>query len=195
MGYIYDATQEMRLILPGMGLSMAEFAAMRRTCGHSNGRAVMFLGFAGHGSHQRFILIALAILMGASCNSVPQNGNRGVARSPILAPDRTAACPIRDSAIDSLVVKARGLAYNGARFADIGTYTCVLAEATGKVRATDPCGATIVTGPAVKLPASPVTIAVRQGVSRREPGALGPPSAWQDAARFLYELRHRAVVG
>jgi hypothetical protein len=67
-----------------------------------------------------------------------------VAKSALVPPDLTIACPIRDSSIDSLVTKGSGLAFNGATFGAIGTYNYILAEATAKVSAKDPCAATIV---------------------------------------------------
>jgi hypothetical protein len=43
--------------------------------------------------------------------------------SAIAPPELAAACPITQSGIESLVVKTTGLAYNGARFGNVGTYT------------------------------------------------------------------------
>jgi hypothetical protein len=67
-----------------------------------------------------------------------------VAKSALVPPELTTACPIRDSSIDSLVTKGTGLAFNGVAFNTTGTYTYILAEATAKVSAKDPCAATIV---------------------------------------------------
>ena len=66
------------------------------------------------------------------------------ARSALVPPDLTDACPITDSRIESLVTKGRGLAFSGKSFGGVGTYDYVLAEATAKVSPTDPCAPTIV---------------------------------------------------
>ena len=66
------------------------------------------------------------------------------AKSAIVAPEMTAACPITNSSIESLVTKGTGLAFNGASFGTVGTYTYILSEATGKVSANDSCAPTIV---------------------------------------------------
>ena len=66
------------------------------------------------------------------------------AKSAIVAPELGAACPITTSSIESLVTKGTGLAYNGATFGSVGSYTYILAEATGKVSANDNCAPTIV---------------------------------------------------
>ncbi len=66
------------------------------------------------------------------------------AKSAIVAPELGVACPITNSSIESLVTKGTGLAFNGASFGTVGTYSYVLAEATGKVAANDNCAPTIV---------------------------------------------------
>jgi Alpha/beta hydrolase domain len=66
------------------------------------------------------------------------------AKSSIVPPELTIACPIIDSSIASLVTKGKGLAFGGASFGTVGTYTYYLSEATAKVSAKDPCAATIV---------------------------------------------------
>lgn len=66
------------------------------------------------------------------------------ARSAMVPPELAAACPITASGIDALVVKGRGVAFNGASFGAVGTYIYLLAEATAHALATDPCAATIV---------------------------------------------------
>lgn len=66
------------------------------------------------------------------------------AQSAIVPPELTVSCPITNSSIDSLSVKGTGSAFNGATFGAVGTYTYYLAEATGKVKPSDPCAATIV---------------------------------------------------
>ena len=65
-------------------------------------------------------------------------------QSALLAAHPDTACPITSSSIDSLVTKGTGLAFNGATFGNVGTYTYILAEATGKVSAKDKCADTIV---------------------------------------------------
>ena len=66
------------------------------------------------------------------------------AKSALVPPELTTSCPITSSSIASLVTKGSGVAFNGATFGAVGTYTYILAEATGKVPAKDPCAATIV---------------------------------------------------
>jgi Alpha/beta hydrolase domain len=66
------------------------------------------------------------------------------ARSALVPPELTVACAIADSSIDSLVTKGTGLAFNGASFGPVGTYTYYLSEATAKVSSKDSCAATIV---------------------------------------------------
>ena len=66
------------------------------------------------------------------------------AKSALVPPELTVSCTITNSSIDSLSVKGTGSAFNGATFGSVGTYTYYLAEATGKVKPTDPCAATIV---------------------------------------------------
>lgn len=72
-----------------------------------------------------------------------RSGNPAAA-SALVPPALTKACPIKNSSIESFVVKGRNLAYNGASFGSVGTYDYILAEATAKVSANDPCAATIV---------------------------------------------------
>ena len=105
----------------------------------------MSMSSKGQGRQARPIfLIGLVAVLVAGCSSLPRGSNSLTARSPIVPPDQTTACAITQSSIDSFVVKGRGLAYNGAQFGSVGTYTYLLAEATGKVKATDRCAATIV---------------------------------------------------
>ncbi len=66
------------------------------------------------------------------------------AKSALLAPEITFSCPITDSSVSVLATKGSGLAFGGASFGAVGTYTYILAEATAKVSAKDPCAATIV---------------------------------------------------
>ncbi len=86
--------------------------------------------------------VTLAAMAGCSC--VAQRDLRLKTGSAIAPPELVAACPITQSAIESLAVKTRGLAYNGTRFGNVGTYTYLLAEAKGTVKASDPCAPTIV---------------------------------------------------
>ena len=69
------------------------------------------------------------------------------AKSSLVAPELTAACPIRNSGIKTLVTKGTGLAFNGASFGTVGTYTYVLAEATATLAASDYCASMIVDAP------------------------------------------------
>jgi Alpha/beta hydrolase domain len=66
------------------------------------------------------------------------------AKSEIVPPELTAACPIQNSYIDSFTVKGSGAAFNGASFGSVGAYKYILAEAVGKVSINDPCASTIV---------------------------------------------------
>lgn len=66
------------------------------------------------------------------------------AKSALVAPELTVSCPITSSRIASLATKGSGVAFNGAAFGSVGTYTYLLAEATGTVSRGDPCAATIV---------------------------------------------------
>jgi len=89
-------------------------------------------------------VVGVAVAVMAGCSSVSQRDSPLKTESAIVPPDLVAACPITQSAIESLVVKTKGLAYNGTRFGSIGTYTYLLAEATGTVNASDRCAPTIV---------------------------------------------------
>jgi len=66
------------------------------------------------------------------------------AKSDLLPPEVSTACPITQSSIESFIVKGSGLAFNGAKFGEVGTYTYFLAEAVGKVNLNDPCAPSIV---------------------------------------------------
>ena len=99
----------------------------------------------------RFSLLATSLCAFiASCSS--SGGDSGsfvapaipAARSALVPPNLTTACPIRASAIDSLVTKGSAVAFNGATFGNSGTYNYILAEATASAQANDPCAATIV---------------------------------------------------
>jgi len=65
-------------------------------------------------------------------------------KSALLAPDTTSPCPITQSSIQSLTTRGTGTAFNGASFGSAGTYKYILAEATGVVKASDPCAPMIV---------------------------------------------------
>lgn len=94
-----------------------------------------------------FLAVASSAALLASCG-----GSGGklllaqlpAAKSELVPPEITTSCPIIRSSIDSLVTKGTGLAFNGASFGNTGTYAYILAEATGKVDASDSCAATIV---------------------------------------------------
>lgn len=66
------------------------------------------------------------------------------AKSALVPPELTVSCPITNSSIDSLITKGTGLAFNGATFGSVGTYTYTLAEATARVSASDVCAPTLV---------------------------------------------------
>ena len=104
----------------------------------------MYKSFCANRSF-RAIALTVLLLMAAGCGTAPKPvADINSPRSPLVPPDLAASCTITTSRIDSLVVKRSGLAYGGASFGNIGTYTYFLAEATGKVKATDPCAVTIV---------------------------------------------------
>ena len=86
----------------------------------------------------------LALMAGCGGGSLFVGPSIPASKSSIVPPELTSACPIVDSSIDSLVTKGTGLAFNGASFGSVGTYTYYLSEATAKVSAKDPCAATIV---------------------------------------------------
>jgi len=90
------------------------------------------------------VVVVGAVFIVAGCSSVSQRESAPSRASVIVPPELATACPITQSAIESLVVKTSGLAYNGARFGNVGTYTYLLAEATGAVNANDKCAPTIV---------------------------------------------------
>ena len=89
-------------------------------------------------------VVGVALAAMAGCTSVSQRDSTPKTVSAIAPPELAAACPITQSGIESLVVKTTGLAYNGAKFGNVGTYTYLLAEAKGTVKANDPCAQTIV---------------------------------------------------
>src|SRR5437763_10071141 len=91
----------------------------------------------------RIVVVGAVLVVVAGCTSVSQRDSAGKSSSFIVPPELARGCPITQSAIESLVVKTSGLAYNGTRFGDIGTYTYLLAEATGTVNANDKCAPTI----------------------------------------------------
>ena len=89
-------------------------------------------------------VVGAAVAAMAGCGFVAQRDSTLKTGSAIVPPELAAACPITQSAIESLVVKTTGLAYNGTLFGNIGTYTYLFAEAKGTVKASDPCAPTIV---------------------------------------------------
>lgn len=96
-------------------------------------------------SSTRLMSIAFVGLM-ASCGGGSLSVGPSVPASKVglVPPELTVSCPIVDSSIDSLVTKGTGLAFDGATFGKVGTYTYYLSEATAKVSAKDACAATIV---------------------------------------------------
>jgi hypothetical protein len=93
-------------------------------------------------------LLGVAVAVGlAACGSsdlVFGPPSIPAAKSAIVAPELTTSCPIVASFLESFVTKGSGPAFNGAQFGAVGTYKYILAEATGKVNANDPCVSTIV---------------------------------------------------
>jgi hypothetical protein len=67
-----------------------------------------------------------------------------VTKSALVVPDTTAPCPITTSSIQSFITRGTSTAFNGASFGSVGTYKYILAQATGVVKASDPCAAMIV---------------------------------------------------
>ena len=107
------------------------------------------------------------------------------AKSALVPPELTTSCPITSSSIASLVTKGSGIAFNGATFGAVGTYTYILAEATGKVPAKDPCAATI-----VDLKNAPADAS--GNVSYRfDVILLTPTDAAKASGTLLYEVTNR----
>jgi hypothetical protein len=94
----------------------------------------------------KLLLMTSAIVLTACSGDVPDYPLEPlpVAKSSLLPPDTTSPCPITQSSIQSLVTKGSGAAFNGASFGVTGTYKYILAEATGVVKASDPCAPMIV---------------------------------------------------
>ena len=94
-----------------------------------------------------FLVVASTAALLASCGGGSATlllTQLPAAKSELVPPEITTSCPITRSSIDSLVTKGAGPAFNGASFGSAGTYAYILAEATGKVDASDSCAATIV---------------------------------------------------
>jgi hypothetical protein len=107
------------------------------------------------------------------------------AKSALVAPELTTSCPITSSSIASLVTKGSGVAFNGATFGAVGTYSYILAEATGKVAAGDPCAATI-----VDLKNAPADAS--GNVSYKfDVVLLAPTDAAKASGTLLYEVTNR----
>jgi Alpha/beta hydrolase domain len=87
--------------------------------------------------------ISFAVLLTA-CSGGSDTASVAPTQSALLPVQMATPCPITSSSIDSLVTKGTGLAFNGATFGGVGTYSYILAEATGKVSAKDSCASTIV---------------------------------------------------
>jgi len=80
----------------------------------------------------RVVVVGVVFIV-AGCSSVSQRESAPSRASVIVPPELATACPITQSAIESLVVKTSGLAYNGARFGNVGTYTARLLSQKGAV--------------------------------------------------------------
>ena len=94
----------------------------------------------------KLMLLAAAISLAACWDDIPDYPIEPLPapKSALLPPDTTSPCPITQSSIQSLVTKGTGAAFNGASFGTTGTYKYILAEATGMVKASDPCAPMIV---------------------------------------------------
>jgi hypothetical protein len=88
--------------------------------------------------------VALGVVACGTSDFVFAPPNIPAAKSALVAPELTTSCPIVASYIESFVTKGTGPAFNGAQFGAVGSYKYILAEATGKVNANDPCISTIV---------------------------------------------------
>jgi len=80
---------------------------------------------------------------GSSSSSTPSTAP-AAETSSLLAVHPSKPCPITSSNIQSLTTKGSALAFNGASFGSVGTYSYVLAEAVANVSAKDACASTIV---------------------------------------------------
>jgi hypothetical protein len=104
----------------------------------------------GYSAMARKAFLIAPISFAALITACSGGGSSDVASTPaptqsaLLPVQMATPCPITSSSIDSLTVKGKDLAFQGASFENVGTYTYVLAEATGKVSATDKCASTIV---------------------------------------------------
>ena len=104
----------------------------------------------GYSAMARKAFLIAPISFAALITACSGGGSSDVASTPaptqsaLLPVQMATPCPITSSSIDSLVTKGTALAFNGASFGNVGTYTYILAEATGKVSATDKCASTIV---------------------------------------------------
>lgn len=88
---------------------------------------------------------AFAVLLLAACGGDGDAGPKlPAARSALVPPEFTSPCAITQSAIERFDVKGSGLAFEGASFGTVGTYSYTLAEATATVSPKDDCAATIV---------------------------------------------------
>jgi len=104
----------------------------------------------GYSAIARKAFLIAPISFAALITACSGGGSSDVASTPtptqsaLLPVQMATPCPITTSSIDSLVTKGTALAFEGATFGNVGTYTYILAEATGKVSATDKCASTIV---------------------------------------------------
>ena len=123
------------------------------------------------------------VLWGCSSNDELQP-QIPLARSPIVAPDLTTACPIRNSGIKTLITKGTGLAFNGASFGSVGTYTYYLAEATATLSVSDHCAAMIVDAPNAGDASGTVTY-------KFDVVILTPTDPSKASGTLLYEVNNR----
>ena len=137
-------------------------------------------------SKQKTILRSLAIASGFSVVTILNGCFGGGGGGDVSAPSVSlSSCPITNSSIDSLVTKGAGLAFNGASFGSVGTYTYILAEATAKVSAKDACADTIVDLKNAADSAGNVTY-------KFDVVILTPTDASKASGTLLYEVNNRS---
>jgi hypothetical protein len=128
---------------------------------------------------------AVAVVLLAACGGDDSTPQLPVARSALVPPDSTDPCPITRSGIERLDIRGTGLAFNGASFGNVGTYTYTLAQATARVSPKDDCAATIVD--------LPNTVPDAAGNVRYtfDVVLLAPTDAARGNGTLLYEVSNR----
>lgn len=134
------------------------------------------------------LALALASALGllAACGGDGGPPPLATPRSALVPPDRTEPCAITRSGIERFEVKGSGLAFGGASFGEVGTYTYTLAEATAAVAPADACAPTIVD--------LPNTVADADGKLRYrfDVVLLTPTDAARANGTLFYEVNNRA---